>query len=362
MDHGEEKEDEKRDGETGPLRSGGSHEQGCAEGNGSEAREGQPIGIREGGSGEVDRKSRVGVVDHVYFQDFGGRGESIYVGYSGTKTRKGSHRRNGHVFLAALPASEDYEKHIHRHFAQWLVPNLNQSTFKCPEIWDYVAWLCAHGYATDEMDRLIEVPPLPWEIIDPAKVEPYWDDGKQRSLFQLSPRERIAQKAKQNYLSSLSDEWYTPSDLIEAARSTMGGIDLDPASNSIANATVKATHFYSKRINGLQQPWRGRVWMNPPYGDLGPQFAEKLVAEINVGRVTQACALMNLNSMSSLWFLPLFQADALIVSRGRWNFVPGSPAQPNEASTTGNVVLYFGPHRLTFAENFRPYGSVLYTG
>jgi hypothetical protein len=56
-----------------------------------------------------------------------------------------------------------------------------------------------------------------------------------------------------------SNEFYTPSHIIEIARACMGGIDLDPASCAIANDTVKASRFYDTRQNGLKRPWFGRT-------------------------------------------------------------------------------------------------------
>lgn len=62
--------------------------------------------------------------------------------------------------------------------------------------------------------------------------------------------------------TATSSSWFSPRLLVDPARKAMGGIDLDPASCAVANAVVQATHFYD--AHGLEQPWRGRVFLNPP--------------------------------------------------------------------------------------------------
>lgn len=66
--------------------------------------------------------------------------------------------------------------------------------------------------------------------------------------------------------SAATSEHYTPADIVEAARMTLGVIDLDPASNHIANRIVRANKYYTKEQNGFLQPWSGRVFLNPPGG------------------------------------------------------------------------------------------------
>lgn len=66
--------------------------------------------------------------------------------------------------------------------------------------------------------------------------------------------------------ASLSNEWYTPSAIVDAARALMGGIDLDPASSALANETIRATNIYTEASNGFAAPWHGRVFLNPPGG------------------------------------------------------------------------------------------------
>lgn len=69
--------------------------------------------------------------------------------------------------------------------------------------------------------------------------------------------------------TSVTDSWFTPPEIIEAARVTLGEIDLDPASCAQANETVKAKRFFgagSSVENGYTTGWSGRVFLNPPGG------------------------------------------------------------------------------------------------
>jgi hypothetical protein len=110
--------------------------------------------------------------------------------------------------------------------------------------------------------------------------------------------------------SSASVEHYTPDAVLDAARAMMGGIDLDPASNKLANIRVKASKFFDENTDGLRASWSGRVFLNPPGGKVrknekgfwepvlrGPGRSsaavwwEKLWTEWYEGRVTEAIFL-----------------------------------------------------------------------
>lgn len=159
--------------------------------------------------------------------------------------------------------------------------------------------------------------------------------------------------------NSGNNEWYTPAEYIHAARSTMGSIDLDPASSEIANATVGATRFYTAETNGLTQSWTGNVWMNPPYEKgLIDEFAAKLRTEYEAGNVSSACVLVN-NATDTRWFHTLGAvASAVCFPQGRVRFY--KPDGEKGAPLQGQAVLYLGESPDAFREAFADVGLVFH--
>jgi len=160
--------------------------------------------------------------------------------------------------------------------------------------------------------------------------------------------------------NSGNNEWYTPPEYIAAAREVMGGIDLDPASSSIANRTVGATEYYTAEQDGLGQEWRGRVWMNPPYAsDLVGRFADKLNAHYLNGDIEQAIVLVN-NATETAWFQGMLQlAAAVCFPRGRVKFIDVN-GMPSGAPLQGQALLYFGTNANLFSDVFSRFGKVLH--
>lgn len=60
-----------------------------------------------------------------------------------------------------------------------------------------------------------------------------------------------------------SDEWYTPAYIFDALGVTF---DLDVAAPADGPLHVPARAWHTRRDDGLIAPWRGMVWMNPPFG------------------------------------------------------------------------------------------------
>ena len=189
-----------------------------------------------------------------------------------------------------------------------------------------------------------------------TKMEPeQQEEIAQRIEHGETPKEVVSEVRNRPHVANNSgnNEWYTPADYIEAAREVMGSIDIDPASNDIAQETVKAAVYYTAETNGLDKEWRGNVWMNPPYAsDLIGKFIDKLVAELP--NIEQAIVLVN-NATETEWFNKLIpRASAVCFPRSRVKFY--MPDGKTGAPLQGQAIIYFGIHYDKFINVFTQKG------
>lgn len=209
-----------------------------------------------------------------------------------------------------------------------------------------------------EVTRALEQAPEPVK----AKVIETLQAGEMitaREIAVLSdkPEKAGAPKALQ---MSVSNEWYTPSVYIEAARQLMGGIDTDPASNPIANRVVRAATYYTVETNGMDKDWRGRVWLNPPYGrDNGESnqdvWSARLIEQYRAGITVEAVLLVNAVT-DRKWFQPLWDFPICFTDhRIKFYDENGEAGQP----THGNCFVYFGKQTTRFTDIFSQFGVVV---
>lgn len=154
---------------------------------------------------------------------------------------------------------------------------------------------------------------------------------------------------------AFTQEWYTRAAFIESARTVMGQIELDPASCTAAQEVVKADRFYSLAEDGLAQEWKAEtIFLNPPFGEIGPAFTAKLITAWHQFDVKEAILLVAARTDTD-WFAPLFD-HTLCFIEGRkvyWN-----PRQPSGESFA-SVAVHLGEDHDAFAKEFAQHGAVV---
>jgi phage N-6-adenine-methyltransferase len=165
-----------------------------------------------------------------------------------------------------------------------------------------------------------------------------------------------------------SNDWHTPARYIEAARSVLGSIDLDPFSSAKANETVKAARYFTVEDDAITMKgaWtpllddypRDKAFVNPPYsrGVIDAAIARFLV---ELPRLSAAIVLTN-NATETQWFQRLMKrCNAACFADHRIAFE--SPDNKQESGNTrGQVFFFFGPvyARMKFAKVFKKIGQI----
>ncbi len=184
-------------------------------------------------------------------------------------------------------------------------------------------------------------------------------DAFEKHVATVRAKGENVSSAKAAVFSSESDEWYTPQKYIESARLVLGRIDLDPASNVKANEVVGAKAIYTIDDDGLAKPWKGRIWLNPPYGDHGETniatWIGKMISEYRAGRMQRGILLVNA-STDRKWFQPLWDFPICFTDHRIEFYTPsGTPRSP----VSGNVFVYMGGDVTGFASEFAKHGPVV---
>ena len=178
---------------------------------------------------------------------------------------------------------------------------------------------------------------------------------KPRPRFRDAYNEVANRKPMDIHYSSETPEHYTPPEVLRAVKLVFGDIpDLDPCSNT-GTPNVEAKAHYTIEDNGLEQPWSGRVFVNPPYGRELPDWITKVRSEWGSDRVEEVIALVP-SRTDTEWFETLTgnTTDAVICFlSGRLTFVGNEDPAPFPS-----MVVYFGPKQNVFARVFGEHGTL----
>jgi len=144
-------------------------------------------------------------------------------------------------------------------------------------------------------------------------------------------------------------EWHTPPWVFDAFGAF--DFDLDPCSPLEGPVTPCHEHF-TPADDGLAQTWRGRVWLNPPYGaEIGPWMRKMALHRRGVALV---CARTETD-----WFRNYVwdAADGILFFFGRLHFHLPDGSEANGNAGAPSCLVAYGGESVEALRNFRPSAS-----
>ena len=184
---------------------------------------------------------------------------------------------------------------------------------------------------------------------DGVKYDSAWDDG---SAF---PEKNYKTSLKETARSNKTDCWYSPPHIVELIIQVLGEINLDPCADD--GRHIPAGKHYTFADNGLEQPWCGKVYMNPPYSHPGV-WMKKLQLEFETGNVDEAIALVPAATDTN-WLSPVLKTQPVCFWKGRIKFL-GQDYKPLSSARQSHVLVYWGNNWQKFREIFKDYGVVYF--
>jgi hypothetical protein len=145
--------------------------------------------------------------------------------------------------------------------------------------------------------------------------------------------------------SGTSVEWWTPPHIFEALDLDF---DLDPCAPPEPAAPwipARARFTAAFAESGLDLPWAGRIWLNPPYGREAGDWVAKLARHARSEHPTdEGIALVFVRTCARWGQAALSQADAVCFIAGRLSFIDGTDQdRKGHNAANGSMLLAYGP-------------------
>lgn len=137
-------------------------------------------------------------------------------------------------------------------------------------------------------------------------------------------------------------EWYTPKYILDHVIDCFPDhtINCDPAWSPESN--VQSEYHYSALENGLDKPWYGNIFLNPPYGNQIKVWAKKFRDEWYAGNVKRGILLVPAK-METEWFRSLlYISECVDFFTHRIVFDHASNKKNTTVGTFSSALLYIG--------------------
>ena len=126
--------------------------------------------------------------------------------------------------------------------------------------------------------------------------------------------------------SSGQDLWQTPKALMLSLVRVFGEFDLDPCAPRRRDYHT-AKRGFTAEDDGLNRPWFGRVFINPPYSNLS-YWVDKMVTEATSDKVSLLTALVPARTDTKWWHNAVQSGATVLFLKGRLKFGESDQSAP----------------------------------
>ena len=124
--------------------------------------------------------------------------------------------------------------------------------------------------------------------------------------------------------SSKTDLWATPQEFFDALDSEFA-FTLDVCA---LPENAKCKSFYTPEVDGLSQPWKGRVWCNPPYGREIGQWVRQAYIATSTGTADVVVMLLPARTDTKWFHEYIYQKAEIRFVKGRLKFGDSKNSAP----------------------------------
>ncbi len=264
--------------------------------------------------------------------------------------------RQAHLEFMRTSDLEDLARETLEEAAVYIAELKRRKPWKDQGITQDEYWPIVLGKSKQHIDRQLAA----GTVIQNLKTEPMGSvlpnkERQVRPIVQLEPDQQVevweaavesangnqptakqVKAARSVHFSSSTDKHNTPQNILDAVVDCLGGIDLDPCSNGEPH-NVPARQYYTEEQDGLTQEWKGRIYMNPPYGRDIDSWVDKLCREHEARRAYECLALVPARP-DTQWWIKLRDYPVCFVE-GRLKFGDAENSAPFPSA-----LFYLGNH------------------
>lgn len=269
-----------------------------------------------------------------------------------------------YVLLAGIHGTPKDEDVIKDYFAEHLRAKGKRREYFYPvdPIVHYANWLRSQYFSTIDLDESRDdvpmVDPEHWLPIEAGRaIAPPPKDGLKLVQDYEDPADALYNTTWSWMAGQKAgvQDYFTPPEIVDAARQAMGGIDLDAASHPLANRTHKIPDYFHTGRSAFDNAWYGRVWLNPPYGNNAPWF-ERIGRFTDTGEVEQLCMLSPMWAFQTAIARPIMERTTGLILLSPTPRFWGNKDADKTGSNLPHGVIYIGPNGQQFHQAFARFG------